>query len=210
MAGFEVTPDSWANLPLGRVIIDEEMAVAGLGEEREFGPARQAVGDGLAEDALREDGQVARGRAQASVQLEKKRNGSLGAKDGTVGRAHALHLCLEPVECAEENEKWGGAVVAGLNGRNKAPSRMGHTGCSNDPVARQRLQRSVVGREPVGLENALKALEESLGWGVATAFVKLEDDAVLLRGMHGPEPGVAGLAAPLGSRREMGVSSIWM
>lgn len=36
---------TWTNLPLGRIIIDQEMTVARVGETGEFGPAGQSVAD---------------------------------------------------------------------------------------------------------------------------------------------------------------------
>jgi hypothetical protein len=58
-----------SDLAFGGVIVDDDVAVTRLGEEREFVPAWEAIGDGLAEDALSEDGEVARSGAQPGVEL---------------------------------------------------------------------------------------------------------------------------------------------
>src|ERR1035438_177551 len=43
---------TWANLPLGRIIVDQEVAVARVREAGEFRPTGQGVADGLAQAAL--------------------------------------------------------------------------------------------------------------------------------------------------------------
>ena len=60
------TEFTWANLALGRIIIDQDMAVAWVGETGEFGPASQRVVDGFAQSALRQDGGIA-ARADPAV-----------------------------------------------------------------------------------------------------------------------------------------------
>src|SRR5580658_100602 len=188
----------WANLPLNRVVIDLDVAVARLSEETEFGPAGEAVVDGLGEVALGKDRGIRACRAQAQVKLQEQGHGMLGPASGAGLRVQIPGLGLDLVELAEEDEKGGDAVVAALEGLHEAAARMGHARGPDDLVARQGLEGGVVGAEAVGLEYTCKALEELLRRGVATVFMKLEDDDLLLRGMDSPEPGVAGLARALG------------
>ena len=186
------------DLPLDGIIIDLEMAVARFGKEGQFAPALEAVVNGLAEETLGQDRRIGARRTQPQVQLQEQRDGALSPEFSAVDRVHAASFGLKAVQGPEIIQERRGAVIARLQRRDKASPCMRQARSAHDLVARQGRKSGVVSGIPVGLQDAGEAVQDGLGRSVATVFMKLENDTVLLRAMDGPQPGVADLAAPLG------------
>lgn len=169
------------NLALDGIIIDLDVTVARLGEEAELGPTGEAVVDGLGEVALGKDRGIRVCPEKALMELQEEWDGVLGAAKSAGYGVEVPGLGLDLVELAEENKERGGAVVATLEGLHEAAASMGHACGPDDRMTRQGVEGGVVGAEAVGLEDSLETVQQLLGRGVATGFVKLEDDDLLFR-----------------------------
>src|SRR5665213_846821 len=187
---------TWTNLPLGRIIIDQEMTVARVGETGEFGPASQGVAEGLAQSALGQDGGVRGGGRHGLMEFDQNRDRAGGTNALARGGIGECQLRLDGVELAKADEERGGALVVSFEGLDETAACMGGAACAHDLVTGKALQGGVIGAPAVGLQNAGKAVEQFSGRPVTASQMKLKGDDLKLRRMDGPKPGVAGLARP--------------
>src|SRR5665213_2909308 len=102
---------TWTNWPLGRIIIDQEMTVARVGETGEFGPASQGVAEGLAQSALGQDGGVRGGGRHGLMEFDRNRDRAGGTNALARGGIGECQLRLDGVELGKAVEQFSGRPV---------------------------------------------------------------------------------------------------